>query len=350
MPALTKAAENVARIEKALAEAEIRLEALEGDRGKVGLAADAEAVDGYHIELFKAASAVKTFQAALDAAKAAEAEAADKEKKRLLEARHHAVLAETTATYTAERPNALRAMEDLIAALGAIGSAAATAGGWNMQAEHAGRDDLVIKTVTVPRLTAAATAPRPPALARDLNETHEAFTQRQEANDTKWAAEMAHAQRPREPLESEEDFAKRQAEAVRKVKRTKNEANSSYGQRVAEAKARIVRRGETDDEYAIRKAAAKFGIWRGEDEREEAWRLRAANVQARAQRRDEIDDPLKLAGEKAIALIQEHALGMSAYELKRRYPYPVSSRTLMAGGGNFMVQAGRTAKITPVRR
>ncbi|WP_157999620.1 hypothetical protein [Allomesorhizobium alhagi] len=338
------------RIEAALSEAEARLAELEGERGKIGATADVEAVDGYHIELFRAQNAVKTFQAALDAAKAAADKAAADEKTRALEARHKAVLADVTAAYTEHRPAALAAMADMIAALEALGAAKATVDGFNMQAEQAGREDLIIKSVEVPRLTNAAAEPQPPALARELHESSEAYSQRQRQNDIKWHAALAHAQRPREPLEPLEEWRRRQDDAARQVRKHSGEVQSQHSQRQSLARRGVTRRGETEEDYSLRKAGAQLGIWRRDDETADGWRLRVVSAQSKAQRKDEGADPLKLAGQLVIDLIQRHALGEDAYTRHRRHPEPVSSRTIMAAGGTFSVQAGRSPKIAPIRR
>jgi hypothetical protein len=327
MSALTKATDDVVRAETALAEAEARLAGLEGDRGKIVLSGGD--VDAYHVELFKAQENVKTFNATLSAAQAVQAAASANERKRALEAKAKAVGNDTVAALADAQRDALDALDCATAALLEIGALKREIKAFNGQAAQAGRDDLAVR---IEEAVVAVVTPRPPALMREPKETDEAYAKRQEAADAEWAEQKARAERPREPLESEEDFHRRQVEAM-KIKRHRFEADKSFSQRKAEAKARVIRGGETDEAYATRRAGARLGVYRGENESDKGFELRVGNAQSRQQRSGETGDPLRHAGENAIKAIQEHALGMDAYSRHRKFPQPFDPRGHIAADG-----------------
>jgi hypothetical protein len=316
MSALTKATDDVVRVETALSEAKAHLATLDEARGRIVL--EGGDVDAYHVELIKAEANVKTLEAALAMAKDVEAAAAANARKRALEAQARAVRTDTVAAIATRREEAQQMLEKATGALQELGALEDEVKTFNEQMRQAGRDDLAVHVEAM--LTVAAMTPRPPALLREPQETAEAYAARQKTADKLWAEQKAHAERDREPLENEADFRARQDEAVRQVKRRKHEDERSYGPRVAEAKARVIRRGETDEAYATRSAGARLGVYRGENESDAGFGLRVANARSAQHRSSEIANPLRAAGDAALETIQKYALDMSPQERRRKFP------------------------------
>jgi len=349
MSALTKAADDVERVETALSEAEAHLATLEKARNQIVLAGGD--VDAYHVELFKAQENIKTLAATLAHVKELAAAATVNERKRVLEAQARSVRTDTVAAITTRRERALRALEKTVEELLGLGDLEEIVKSHNERARQAGRNDLVVQ---VEAMIAAAKTTCPPALLREPKEADEAYAKRQKAADKDWAEQKAHAERDREPLESEADFHARQAEAVRQVKRWKNEHDRSYGPRVAEAKARVVRHGETDEAYATRRAGAQLGVYRGENESEAAFELRVANARSVQGRSSEIANPLRLAGEAAMTAIMQHALGMSSQEINRKFPSAHSPHAVVGADGRPVLKPHlwpeNQTRLRPIRR
>lgn len=87
---------------------------------------------------------------------------------------------------------------------------------------------------------------------------------------------------------------------------------------------------ESEDEYSRRlwaQVARKLGIER-EGESDEAYLLRRLRAAEKAQDRVVASNPLVKAGERAILVIQQHALGLSPHERNRRHPRQISQASL----------------------
>lgn len=87
---------------------------------------------------------------------------------------------------------------------------------------------------------------------------------------------------------------------------------------------------ESEDDYSRRvwaQVARKLGLER-EGESDEAYRLRRLRAAEKAQDRVVASNPLLKAGERAILVIQQHALGLSPHERNRRYPRQISQAGL----------------------
>ena len=104
----------------------------------------------------------------------------------------------------------------------------------------------------------------------------------------------------------------------------------------------------------MRAAGAQVGVFRGRNESEEGFKLRVASVQSRPQLSRGGGDPLRIAAEKAIASIQQHALGMDAYERKRNYPKAFNPSAIVGADGKpilkpHLLPEMRT-RLQPVKR
>lgn len=280
MSTLKKACRDVARIEGALAEAETRLATLERERGQVALKGGD--LDAHHIALFSATETIKTLRSGLDLAREAAGAEAAKEKRKELEARADDLRSTQLPLIAVARSEATLALRDVAAMLEDMAAAKAAIEAFNDEVRQSD-GDLAIRIEPGPLETPHLRF-RPPTLSREPKEDDASFAARQRAAEAAWAADLAHAERPYQPLEDERAFHARQRAATRQVRPRNNESANSLAQRRAVEKAKVVRNGETDEEYRRRRLGAQVGVFQGEGETAGSFDLRVANAQSRRHR------------------------------------------------------------------
>lgn len=343
--AATAAAEaDVNRIADELQRAERSLAELEGGRGAV-VHANGD-IAGLGRAILEARELITTLTAGLTEARAASDTAADREAVAELEA-------EAVALATDEVQMLEAAYEALGEALGTITKLGPTIEGYQAEIEHfndraigLGRVDLVLPTETIREHAKAKLGGlagggvRPPVTRQ--GESDEAWQQRimetfeRRSRERRAAREDQVAFSRRAPGA---DFAR-----AAYVPRSEGDDETTHRRRQLQSIVQHLHVSpflgtggsasaspeESEDGYSRRvweQVARKLSLER-EGESDEAYRLRQLRAAERAQDRIAKSDPLRKAGQEAITVIQEHALGLSPQERNRRFPRPVSQASL----------------------
>lgn len=344
--AATAAAEaDVNRIAAELEQAECSLAELEGGRAAV-VHANGD-VAGLGRAILEARELITTLTAGLTGARSTYNAAADAEAVAELEAEGNA-LSDCEAQELEAAYEALGELLGTIADLGPTISAHEDAiRHFNAKANRFDRPDLVLSPETIRERAKVALggldagAGARPSVARQ-GESDEAWPQRIKETFEKRSRER------RGPREDYVAFSRRApgADFARAafVARDEGEDETDYQRRQLRS---IVQHlhvppflgtggsagaspEESEDEYSRRvwaQVARKLGLER-EGESDEAYRLRRLRAAEKAQDRVGASNPLLKAGERAILVIQQHALGLSPHERNRRYPRQISQASL----------------------
>lgn len=344
-PPVERTGKRVGEIGVALLKAEQELAQLEQGRGAVVLKGGD--VDAYHLDLFKASENVKTLTAGLDAARAEQDAALTVERTKQVEALAEAARTQHAQAMSEAFERIFHGLEEVCAGAETIAAATTEIEHANAVAENHGRADLVVSIAVEywaasQRLAGKAVDATSRAAVTRLGESDEAYSLRlrstlaQRASETPKRGERAPDFERRAPGAA---FAKRAFVVAREgeepaayedrlVKSMAGELSVSpfLGQQTGVSQSS----DETWEQYCQRvwaMTATKLGLKR-EGESDSSYQSRVLRQRSREDDRATADNPIRELGIRALDIIPEYALGLSAAERRRAFPGQVAPASL----------------------